>query len=75
MPTPLQLDPDAICDACGRFGAFHFDGETLCAECYAARGSCCAGEFEGRSCDEKEETPSSAENSPENLRHPPESSR
>jgi hypothetical protein len=50
MP-PLTPDPDAACEACGAFGAFRFDGETLCAECYAGRGSCCSAEFSGASPD------------------------
>ncbi len=48
MPPPT-LYPDAVCEACGVFGAFRFDGETLCAECYAGRGSCCSSEFSGAS--------------------------
>lgn len=43
----LRLDPNAACDACGCFGAFRFETETLCADCYANRGSCCSGEFTG----------------------------
>lgn len=50
----LHLDPNAVCDACGCFGAFRFEAETLCADCYANRGSCCSAEFSGRSpeCEE-----------------------
>jgi|GEM_PF-5292978 hypothetical protein len=48
MNTPLRLDPDAVCDGCGCHGAFRFDGEALCADCYAGRGSCCSAEFSGR---------------------------
>ena len=44
----FQLDPSAACDACGCFGAYRFEGETLCPECYAGRGSCCSAEFSGR---------------------------
>jgi hypothetical protein len=44
----MQADPDATCDACGAHGAYHFDGETLCGDCYAGRGSCCSAEFSGR---------------------------
>jgi hypothetical protein len=43
----FRLDPSAACDACGCFGAYHFEGETLCADCYAGRGSCCSAEFSG----------------------------
>lgn len=44
----MQADPDAACDACGSHGAYRFDGETLCGDCYAGRGSCCSAEFSGR---------------------------
>ncbi len=44
----MQADPDAACDACGVHGAFRFEGETLCGDCYAGRGSCCSAEFSGR---------------------------
>ncbi|HOB32987.1 MAG TPA: hypothetical protein PKH32_08925 [Verrucomicrobiota bacterium] len=37
----LEPDPKAVCDVCGRFGAFHFGDRTLCRECYAESGSCC----------------------------------
>jgi hypothetical protein len=47
VTAPLRPDPSATCDACGAFGAFPFDGETLCADCYAGRGSCCSAEFSG----------------------------
>lgn len=43
----LNLDPNAVCAACGHFGAYRFETETLCAECYANRGSCCSAEFSG----------------------------
>lgn len=38
---PVMFDPDAACEACGRFGAFRFDGRALCDECYTNSGSCC----------------------------------
>lgn len=57
MSQPLRLDPDAACDACGEFGAFRFDGETLCADCYAGRGSCCSAEFSGRGVDDEADAP------------------
>jgi hypothetical protein len=41
MSTDLQFDERATCERCGRFGAYLFDGEALCAECYETRGSCC----------------------------------
>ncbi|HVU26441.1 MAG TPA: hypothetical protein VHG71_01735 [Verrucomicrobiae bacterium] len=37
----ICLDENAACDGCGKFGAYHFDGRTLCAECYTGCGSCC----------------------------------
>lgn len=42
MSGEVRFDASATCDACGRFGAYCFDGEWLCADCYEARGSCCA---------------------------------
>lgn len=48
MAAAFQPDADAVCDACGCHGAFRFDGETLCGDCYAGRGSCCSAEFSGR---------------------------
>lgn len=33
------------CDQCGRFDAIQLDDRWLCPDCYAACGSCCAGEF------------------------------
>ena len=37
----LRFEEEAVCEVCGRFGAYPFEGKTLCAECYEARGSCC----------------------------------
>lgn len=37
----VRLDEDAVCDVCGRFGAFHFGGRALCLDCYSGCGSCC----------------------------------
>ncbi len=31
----------AVCDVCGRFGAFRFGDRTLCEDCYVGCGSCC----------------------------------
>jgi hypothetical protein len=59
----LHLDPNAICAACGHFGAYRFETETLCAECYANRGSCCSGEFSGRP-PECEKAPSASATEP-----------
>jgi len=36
-----QLDEDARCDSCGRFGAYRIGDRVLCPECYAGSGSCC----------------------------------
>ena len=41
MSDAVQFNPNALCERCGRFGAFEFDGQRLCAECYETRGSCC----------------------------------
>jgi len=48
MPAAFRADPNATCDACGCHGAYRFEGETLCADCYAGRGSCCSAEFSGQ---------------------------
>ncbi len=58
MPAAFRVDPEAVCDACGCHGAFRFEGETLCGDCYAGRGSCCSAEFSGRApeCDEADDT-------------------
>lgn len=37
----LQFDKEATCEACGRYGAYLFEGKTLCADCYETSGSCC----------------------------------
>ncbi len=63
----MQADPDATCDACGAHGAFRFDGETLCGDCYAGRGSCCSAEFSGRGPERETapgETPHGLKNAP-----------
>jgi hypothetical protein len=41
MSAEVQFDEKAVCDRCGKFGAFQFDGQKLCAECYESQGSCC----------------------------------
>jgi hypothetical protein len=38
----VQADADARCADCGCFGAYHFDGHTICADCREQRGACCA---------------------------------
>ena len=37
----LRFEEEAVCEVCGRFGAYLFEGKTLCAECYETSGSCC----------------------------------
>lgn len=46
MSEPLRDDPDAVCEQCGGLGAFRFETETLCGDCYAERGACCACDSE-----------------------------
>ena len=41
MGSEVKFDDQAVCDVCGRFGAYEFDGRRLCADCYESRGSCC----------------------------------
>ena len=41
MSNETRYDENATCTGCGRFGAYLFDGEQLCGECYEKRGSCC----------------------------------
>lgn len=40
--SQVRFDESAACATCGQFGAYEFDGSRLCADCYAARGACCA---------------------------------
>lgn len=42
MSTPVSLDSNRTCDECGATGAYVFDGQALCLNCYTGRGSCCA---------------------------------
>ena len=46
MSTKVQFDENATCARCGRFGAFVFEEDKLCADCYEIRGACCP-EFGG----------------------------
>jgi len=39
----FAADAELSCEDCGASGAFAFDGAGLCADCYAVRGSSCAG--------------------------------
>jgi hypothetical protein len=41
MNRELQFDESAPCSNCGRFGAYLFDGRSLCGDCYEKCGSCC----------------------------------
>jgi hypothetical protein len=41
MSSEVPFDERLACDACGRFGAFEFDGRKLCSDCYESCGSCC----------------------------------
>lgn len=56
MPAAFRVDPEAACDACGCRGAFRFDGETLCGDCYAKRGAtCCADKPDRPACAKSDE--------------------
>ena len=39
--SQTHLDDEALCDVCGRFGAYRLGDRLLCLECYAGCGSCC----------------------------------
>lgn len=43
MSTPPEIQPELICDACGKTGAYALGDRTLCVECYAEVSSSCAG--------------------------------
>ena len=47
MSDAFRPDPSLACDACGGFGAYAFEDEALCGECYTGRGACCSAEFSG----------------------------
>lgn len=40
-PNGLRRDDEAVCDVCGRYGAFRLGERTLCEDCYEGCGSCC----------------------------------
>jgi hypothetical protein len=42
MSRAVLHHTDLTCDTCGKFGAYAFDGENLCLDCYQSCGSCCA---------------------------------
>lgn len=56
MNTQLKLNPELVCDNCGRFGAFDLGDQHLCTDCYMEYGSCCM-EFGGndlwKKCEEE----------------------
>ena len=37
----LELDENAVCERCGRFGAYRLGDRSLCEDCYMGCGSCC----------------------------------
>jgi hypothetical protein len=41
MNDQIFFDENAVCDLCGRFGAWQFDQRMLCADCYQNQCSCC----------------------------------
>jgi len=41
MNSQTHLDDAAVCDVCGRFGAYRLGDRLLCLGCYMGRGSCC----------------------------------
>jgi hypothetical protein len=46
MTENPNLPPPPACERCGRESAVVIDGRGWCVDCWAAAGSCCAGEFE-----------------------------
>lgn len=42
----ILFKEDAVCNTCGRIGAYDFGDEFICSTCYEERGSCCV-EFGG----------------------------
>lgn len=44
VPPPacgVALDEAAVCDDCGRTGAYRVGTHSLCLDCYSNKGSCC----------------------------------
>ena len=37
----VKFVEDAVCERCGKFGAFQFQDSVLCSDCYQGCGSCC----------------------------------
>lgn len=54
MSNEVKFDDQVACDMCGHFGAYRFEGEWLCGDCYGKRGSCCA-EFAGNDLSSRDE--------------------
>ena len=46
MDNSIRFDEAAVCDTCGRFGAYVMGETQLCLDCYESRGSCCSSEFD-----------------------------
>ncbi len=45
-PDKAAETPLPVCDNCGREADVVIDGKGWCTDCFQARGSCCAGEFD-----------------------------
>jgi hypothetical protein len=41
LGSNAQPDEAAVCDGCGRSGAYRIGDRALCLECYVGYGSCC----------------------------------
>ncbi len=46
-PSPVPR-PEVVCERCGVYGAYVWEGAALCLQCTIEQGSCCP-EFEGTS--------------------------
>ncbi len=46
--APPPIREDVVCERCGVYGAYAWEGATLCLQCTIEQGSCCP-EFEGDS--------------------------
>ncbi len=46
MSKTPHFEEGAVCDICGRYGAYEFGNKRLCVDCYETRASCCP-EFGG----------------------------
>lgn len=40
-PTRKSADENAVCEECGKFGAYQIGDHFLCMDCYQGKGSCC----------------------------------